>query len=521
MGRPACFISYSWDHEEHRAWVRRLAEDLQRNGVDTGLDQQQVAGSSFTQFMEAAVRDSDYVLIICTPQYRKKADNRIGGVGYESQIVSAEVYHDSTSLKFIPILRSGTEKTALPTYLQGRIALDFRIAEKYDAGLSELLKRMWVKTSRKGRGRAAKLPEAAGPIGRRETPAGSVASRGTPPGRVQSVTDATFAEVVEAEEKIPVLVEFWAEWCGPCRMVGPVLEEIAQEYQGKIKIVRLNIDEEPTRTQRYQIMAIPTLNVFDRGEVALQIMGAKPKSAIVQSLTPFLERPDEEEEGQDQVEDSLALTLSQGRIRLVRVRSDGTYSFVDSEEDVHGLLYLRKAAGGSFARKVQEFEELINDSYSSKDDLITFLEENPTFLLGGDYKSARSRIFLTQENRAPLTPDFFLQPVSGELCDILEVQPPQHEIAVSIGGVSMISEVVLEAVSRLSAYRDYFEDDRRRVSIEDEHGVRVFRPRLFVIIGRSGRTDPLTMRKLEGTMGNISLRTWDEILAVAKRRAEL
>ncbi|MGH3672939.1 MAG: thioredoxin, partial [Pseudonocardiaceae bacterium] len=350
-------------------------------------------------------------------------------------------------------------------------------------------------------------------------PAASV-SGGETRRSVRDANDAEFAAMVLAEQRVHVVVHFWAEWNGPCRMVAPVLEEIAKEYSSQIKVMRLNIDENPAIAQRYSIMAIPTLTVFDRGQAVLQIVGAKPKSALVRELSQWLERPDDDEEKQH-LEDGLALTLSQGRIRLVKVRSDGTYSFVDSADEMHGLIYLRRMAGDSYVAKVEEFEHLINDSYTAKADLVAFLEENPTFLLGGDYKSARSRIFLTREYSTPLKPDFFLQPVTGELCDILEVQPPQHEIAVSVGGTSMISEVVLEAVSKLNAYRDYFEDDRRRMEVEDKHGVVVFRPRLFVIIGRSGKTDPLTRRKLEGHMGNISLRTWDEILDVAKRRAEL
>ena len=106
-------------------------------------------------------------------------------------------------------------------------------------------------------------------------------------GATKAVTDATFeAEVLKSSK--PVIVDYWAEWCGPCRMIAPVLEEIATEYGEKIDVVKLNVDENPSVAQRYQILAIPTLNVFQNGEVVKQIKGAKPKSALLRDLAEFI-----------------------------------------------------------------------------------------------------------------------------------------------------------------------------------------------------------------------------------------
>ena len=99
----------------------------------------------------------------------------------------------------------------------------------------------------------------------------------------KTVTDDTFDAEVLGSDK-PVLVDFWAEWCGPCKMVAPVLEEIAAEHGDKLTVVKVNIDENPDITRRYQIMSIPTLSVFSGGEVVKSIIGAKPKAALLRDL---------------------------------------------------------------------------------------------------------------------------------------------------------------------------------------------------------------------------------------------
>ena len=105
-------------------------------------------------------------------------------------------------------------------------------------------------------------------------------------GAIKSVTDQDFDTEVLREDK-PVLVDFWAEWCGPCRMVHPILEEIAAEHD-KIKIVKLNVDENPQVAARYGIVSIPTMNVYQGGEVVKQIIGARPKPMILKDLAEFV-----------------------------------------------------------------------------------------------------------------------------------------------------------------------------------------------------------------------------------------
>ena len=101
------------------------------------------------------------------------------------------------------------------------------------------------------------------------------------------VTDDTFADEV-LKSDIPVLVDFWATWCGPCRMVAPILEELAEEYEGKIKIAKLDTDTNQATAMAYGIISIPTLNVYSGGELVKSIIGARPKRALQVEIEEML-----------------------------------------------------------------------------------------------------------------------------------------------------------------------------------------------------------------------------------------
>ena len=122
---PTAFISYSWDDDTHKEWVRELATQLRGDGIDVTLDRWANApGDQLTEFMERAIREHQFIVIICTPRYKSRSEEREGGVGYEGDIMTAEVMAQKNHRKFIPVLRRGMWHEAAPSWLSGKIYID-------------------------------------------------------------------------------------------------------------------------------------------------------------------------------------------------------------------------------------------------------------------------------------------------------------------------------------------------------------------------------------------------------------
>lgn len=102
-----------------------------------------------------------------------------------------------------------------------------------------------------------------------------------------TLSETTFDEEIQGAS-IPVLVDFWAEWCGPCKMIAPILDEIASEQEGNLKVAKLNVDDAPNIARRFQVMSIPTLILFSEGHPAKRVVGAKPKAALLGELAAYL-----------------------------------------------------------------------------------------------------------------------------------------------------------------------------------------------------------------------------------------
>ena len=104
---------------------------------------------------------------------------------------------------------------------------------------------------------------------------------------IVTLTDSTFDEEVKGSAEL-VLVDFWAEWCGPCKMIAPTLDELSREYAGKMRVCKLNVDDNPDVARRFEVMSIPTLILFKEGEAVQRLIGAKGKGQLVQEIDPFL-----------------------------------------------------------------------------------------------------------------------------------------------------------------------------------------------------------------------------------------
>ncbi len=143
---PRVFFSYSWDSQEHRFWVLKLASDLIKDGISVLIDEWDLNNynSDLHQFMETGIREADKVILICTPNYAKKANNRLGGVGVENTIITGEFYDKKKSNKFIAIIREseGNLTDALPTYLKTKFAIDFTNNDQYNSQKEDLMRKI-------------------------------------------------------------------------------------------------------------------------------------------------------------------------------------------------------------------------------------------------------------------------------------------------------------------------------------------------------------------------------------------
>lgn len=171
---PTAFVSYSWDDDEHKTWARALAERLRSDGVAATIDQWgAIPGDQLPEFMEQAIKENQFVLIVCTPRYKSRSERREGGVGYEGDIITAELLQTRNHRKFIPILRKGDWRDAAPSWLAGKYYIDLHDGPNYEAQYQDLLSTLLG-------ARAVPPPVAGKPASARHVEAATAAPQASP-----------------------------------------------------------------------------------------------------------------------------------------------------------------------------------------------------------------------------------------------------------------------------------------------------------------------------------------------------
>jgi thioredoxin len=331
-----------------------------------------------------------------------------------------------------------------------------------------------------------------------------------------NVTDENFKKTLKADKK-PILLHFWAEWCGPCRMIAPTLEELSDSFSSEIDFLKLNVDENPKTAAECGINSIPTLILFkDQKPVSKQI-GAAPKKKIAEWLqsSGVLEKEQEETVGKEEV----GIAWVDNKLKVVTLTRDGRYKFLDTNCVYHNIYTPSGIVNLRQQQAVEEFESLLNLPRSTERMFQEFFAAYPDFIINDDYRGVHSQIVLQNTESRKLIPDFVLEPYnSNSLCDILELKRPDAGLFVDKKNRPRFSAAVFEAVAQLREYQEYFETEEHRKFVESQYGLKLFRPRLILVIGRRGALSPVQFKKAQSDFPTVTIQTYDDLLEKFKRR---
>jgi hypothetical protein len=217
--------------------------------------------------------------------------------------------------------------------------------------------------------------------------------------------------------------------------------------------------------------------------------------------------------------EDIGIVLVNGRLRMVSVTPNGMVRRLGEYNQAHGILLIDSLKAHAWKSAADELEELINSPYPTERRLQDFFERNPHFLHGDLYAEARPHILLQRDNAGPLIPDFVLRPHNPHaLCDLLELKLPSARLVVGNNNRKRLSAAVSEACAQLREYRDYFEVLENRKAVEALHNLRLFRPRLIVVIGRRDRYPAIDLRRAETDVPNLIITTYDDLIERARSR---
>jgi cold shock CspA family protein len=220
-------------------------------------------------------------------------------------------------------------------------------------------------------------------------------------------------------------------------------------------------------------------------------------------------------------EEVIAFALFGDKMRAVSLASDGSYRFLEEEQKIQNSFYVTSSETMALQIAVEELEYLVNNPNSKERDLQDFFERHKNFILNDDHKDAHPHIILTEDDGESFIPDFILEPLhQNSLCDLLELKLPTAQIFVLKKKRMRFSAAVLEACAQLREYSIYFDEEKNRRKIQEDHGLLAFKPRCFLIIGRRGEVNPIDVRKMESDFPNLNLRTYDDVITRTKAKVE-
>jgi hypothetical protein len=220
-------------------------------------------------------------------------------------------------------------------------------------------------------------------------------------------------------------------------------------------------------------------------------------------------------------DEHIAIALFGNTIKLVSLSRDGTYRFVDNSDNLHRILYVISSETLALETAVDEFESLINSIKTKESDLQDFFERYPDFILNDEYQRAHPHIALSSTKGESLIPDFVLEPVDQyALCDLLELKLPSSQAFVLQKNRLRFSAAVMEACAQLRTYSVFFDEEKNRASVQAKYGLLAYRPKMFVIIGRRGKMNPIDIRRIADDIPNLHLVTYDQIASRMKTKIE-